>query len=140
MCWILSNVIRGYRMPRKRVPSSGNQPTAAQRAAAHTAATQAAVAAQAAAAANQNNAPNPVPAGNQVNNNNVPVNNQAQVVELFRSYSPPTFTGKEEPSYVEEWIRSLERTFKHIACTDAQRVICAEYQLAEGADRWWERY
>ncbi|KAK6151700.1 hypothetical protein DH2020_014335 [Rehmannia glutinosa] len=25
-------------------------------------------------------------------------------------------------------------------CTDAQRVICADYQLVEDVDRWWEGY
>ena len=65
-------------------------------------------------------------------------NDQSRVVKQFRSYNPPVFNGQQDPSFVEKWIRSLERIFKLLNCTDAQRVDCAEYQLEDAADHWWE--
>jgi hypothetical protein len=62
------------------------------------------------------------------------------VVEQFRRYKPPTFNGREGPLAAEEWLRALERIFKHIACSDTQKVSCAVFQLAEDADHWWESY
>ncbi|KAL3618788.1 hypothetical protein CASFOL_035222 [Castilleja foliolosa] len=67
-------------------------------------------------------------------------NEDTKVVGNFRSYQPPTFNGKDGPSAVEEWFRSLERIFRVIECTDAKRVTCAAFQLIEDADHWWESY
>ncbi|XP_022866777.1 uncharacterized protein LOC111386549 [Olea europaea var. sylvestris] len=60
------------------------------------------------------------------------------VVEQFRRYKPSTFDGNSEPLVVEEWIRGLERIFRHIACTDAQKILCAEFMLIGAAGHWWE--
>ncbi|XP_022845338.1 uncharacterized protein LOC111368340 [Olea europaea var. sylvestris] len=60
------------------------------------------------------------------------------VVEQFRRYKPSTFDGNFEPLVVEEWIRGLKRIFRHIACTDAQKVLCAEFMLIGAAGHWWE--
>ncbi|XP_022856963.1 uncharacterized protein LOC111378030 [Olea europaea var. sylvestris] len=32
----------------------------------------------------------------------------------------------------------MERIFRHIACTDAQKVLCAEFMLIGAAGHWWE--
>ncbi|KAK6160496.1 hypothetical protein DH2020_003877 [Rehmannia glutinosa] len=63
-----------------------------------------------------------------------------QVVEQFCRFNPPVFNGREEPAVAEEWLRALERIFTHIACTDAQKVSCAIFQMTEDADHWWESY
>ncbi|XP_022851499.1 uncharacterized protein LOC111373224 [Olea europaea var. sylvestris] len=60
------------------------------------------------------------------------------VVEQFRRYKPSTFDGNSESLVVEEWIRGLERIFRHIACTDAQKVLCVEFMLIGAAGHWWE--
>lgn len=62
------------------------------------------------------------------------------MVERFRRHDPPKFNGREGPEIMENWLRSLERTFTVMRCTDAQRVLCATYQLVEDADHWWEAY
>ncbi|XP_022856959.1 uncharacterized protein LOC111378027 [Olea europaea var. sylvestris] len=60
------------------------------------------------------------------------------MVEQFRRYKPSTFDGNFEPLVVEEWIRGLERIFRRIACTNAQKVLCVEFMLIGAADHWWE--
>ncbi|XP_022849814.1 uncharacterized protein LOC111371889 [Olea europaea var. sylvestris] len=65
-------------------------------------------------------------------------NNTNLIVEQFRHYKPPTFNGITGPLAAEEWIRGLERIFKHLSCTDAQKVLCAEFMLVDAAGHWWE--
>ncbi|XP_022856725.1 uncharacterized protein LOC111377829 [Olea europaea var. sylvestris] len=65
-------------------------------------------------------------------------NTTSSVVEQFRRYKPPTFNGIAGPLAAEEWIRGLERIFKHLSCTDAQKVLCVEFMLVDAAGHWWE--
>ncbi|XP_022854137.1 uncharacterized protein LOC111375533 [Olea europaea var. sylvestris] len=65
-------------------------------------------------------------------------NTTSFVVEQFRRYKPPTFNGMAGPLATEEWIRSLERTFKHLSYTDAQKLLCAEFMLVDATGHWWE--
>ncbi|XP_022862795.1 uncharacterized protein LOC111382983 [Olea europaea var. sylvestris] len=65
-------------------------------------------------------------------------NMTSSVVEQFRRYKPPSFNGMTGPLAVEEWIRGLERIFKHLSCTDAQKVLCTEFMLVDVAGHWWE--
>ncbi|XP_022897718.1 uncharacterized protein LOC111411415 [Olea europaea var. sylvestris] len=60
------------------------------------------------------------------------------MVEQFRRHKPPTFDGGSDPLPIEEWIRGLERILRHIACTDAQKVLCAEFMFVGAASHWWE--
>ncbi|XP_022875737.1 uncharacterized protein LOC111394207 [Olea europaea var. sylvestris] len=32
----------------------------------------------------------------------------------------------------------MERIFKHLSCTDAQKVLCIEFMLVDAAGHWWE--
>ncbi|XP_022861400.1 uncharacterized protein LOC111381801 [Olea europaea var. sylvestris] len=66
------------------------------------------------------------------------VSRAISVVEQFRRYKPLTFNGGSDPLTVEEWIRGLERIFQHIACTDAQKIPCAEFMFVEAVSHWWE--
>ncbi|XP_022875685.1 uncharacterized protein LOC111394144 [Olea europaea var. sylvestris] len=43
-----------------------------------------------------------------------------------------------EPLVVKEWIRGLQRIFRHIACMDAQKVLCTKFMLIGAAGHWWE--
>ncbi|XP_022851446.1 uncharacterized protein LOC111373178 [Olea europaea var. sylvestris] len=60
------------------------------------------------------------------------------LLRALRRYEPPTFVGKADPLAAEEWIRGMERIFKHLSCTDAQKVLCAEFMLVDAAGHWWE--
>ncbi|XP_022872137.1 uncharacterized protein LOC111391205 [Olea europaea var. sylvestris] len=60
------------------------------------------------------------------------------MVEQFRRHKPLTFNGGSDLLAVEEWIRGLERIFRHIACTDAQKVLCIEFMFVGAASHWWE--
>ncbi|XP_022851618.1 uncharacterized protein LOC111373334 [Olea europaea var. sylvestris] len=68
----------------------------------------------------------------------VNTNNTNSIVEQFRRYKPPTFNRITGPLAAEEWIRGLERIFKHLSCTDAQKILCAEFMLVDAAGHWWE--
>ncbi|KAL6573208.1 hypothetical protein OROMI_012824 [Orobanche minor] len=69
--------------------------------------------------------------GQNNHNNNMLAPTQAQVVQQFRRFTPPPFNGREGPAFVDVWFMSLERTFELIGCTDAQRIICGQYQMVE---------
>lgn len=65
---------------------------------------------------------------------------QARVINQFNSFTPPTFHGYEGPCAIEEWMSTLESIFEYMACTDAQKVSCAVFQLKEDARKWWNSY
>ncbi|KAL8514640.1 hypothetical protein ACS0TY_013648 [Phlomoides rotata] len=61
-------------------------------------------------------------------------------VEQFRRLQPPKLNGKEGPLGTEEWLAGLERIFRHMVLTDAQKISCAQFQLTEDAAQWWESH
>ncbi|XP_022859365.1 uncharacterized protein LOC111380123 [Olea europaea var. sylvestris] len=65
-------------------------------------------------------------------------NTTSSVVEQFPCYKPPSFNGMAGPLAVEEWIRGLERIFKHLSYTDSQKVLCTEFMLVDAVGHWWE--
>ncbi|XP_022850735.1 uncharacterized protein LOC111372597 [Olea europaea var. sylvestris] len=62
----------------------------------------------------------------------------ALVVELFQRHKPPTFDGAPGPRVIEGWLRKLERIFRLINCTDAQKVQCAEFMFIGDESYWWD--
>lgn len=60
----------------------------------------------------------------------------ASIVELFQRHKPLTFDRASGPLVVKEWFRKLERIFRLIDCTDAQRVHCAEFMFTGDASYW----
>jgi hypothetical protein len=68
-------------------------------------------------------------------------NNQGTVDELkmdrFLRNEPPAFKGKYNPDAAQEWIDDIERIFRAMACTDAQKVMLATHVLAGDAEHWW---
>ncbi|KAL2486739.1 Gag-protease polyprotein [Abeliophyllum distichum] len=60
------------------------------------------------------------------------------VIEQFCRYRPPTFDDGNDPLAAEEWMRIIEKKFRHIACPKNQNVLCAEFMLSGRAGHWWE--
>ena len=58
--------------------------------------------------------------------------------EAFRKHHPPTFNGLGDPIDAEKWIRSLDRIFDYMSCTNEEKLTCAQFQLIDDADYWWE--
>ncbi|XP_022867527.1 uncharacterized protein LOC111387219 [Olea europaea var. sylvestris] len=52
--------------------------------------------------------------------------------------STPTFDGGKDPLAAEEWLRAIEKIFRHISCPENQKVLCAEFMLVGRASHWWE--
>ncbi|XP_022851452.1 uncharacterized protein LOC111373183 [Olea europaea var. sylvestris] len=53
------------------------------------------------------------------------------IIEQFRRYRPPSFDGGDDPLAAEEWLRTIEKIFRHISCPENQKVLCAEFMLVE---------
>ncbi|XP_042038423.1 uncharacterized protein LOC121784332 [Salvia splendens] len=51
---------------------------------------------------------------------------------------PPQFDGLGEPSKAETWIRTIERIFDFMECTDKERLACVTFQLTGPTDFWWD--
>ena len=61
-----------------------------------------------------------------------------RVEETFLKQNPPVFDGMGDPANAETWIRSMERIFNLLQCTDPERLNCVSFQLEGPADYWWE--
>ncbi|XP_022859185.1 uncharacterized protein LOC111379977 [Olea europaea var. sylvestris] len=62
----------------------------------------------------------------------------SSIIEQFRKLHPPVFEGGPDPLATEEWLRHLERIFRFMECTDAQKILCAVFMMEKGASHWWE--
>ena len=58
-------------------------------------------------------------------------------VKEFLKLKPPTFPGGMDPIRANEWITEIEKNFKLLRCTDAQKVEIGSYLLVGEANRWW---
>jgi hypothetical protein len=58
-------------------------------------------------------------------------------MDHFLRYEPPKCKGKYDPDGAQEWIDDIERIFRAMACTDAQKVMLATHVLAGDAEHWW---
>ncbi|MCH85183.1 hypothetical protein A2U01_0006027 [Trifolium medium] len=67
------------------------------------------------------------------------VNNQGNAEEdrldRFLKHNPPTFKGMYDPEGAQDWLQEIERIFRAMASTDAQRVMLATHMLKGEADR-----
>ncbi|KAF1859977.1 hypothetical protein Lal_00027824 [Lupinus albus] len=52
--------------------------------------------------------------------------------------NPSQFQGGFAPDAAIEWVQGLERIFRAMSCSDAQRVAYATYMLVKEAENWWE--
>ena len=64
-------------------------------------------------------------------------NNETRILETFQRNNPPTFKGKHEPDEAMVWLKEVERIFRLMDCTDAQKIRFGTHMLASEADDWW---
>ena len=64
-------------------------------------------------------------------------NDGTGVLETFQRNHPPTFKGKHEPDEAQVWLKEIERIFRLMDCTDAQKIRFGTHMLASEADDWW---
>ncbi|XP_058775257.1 uncharacterized protein LOC131649513 [Vicia villosa] len=55
----------------------------------------------------------------------------------FQRENPPVFKGKHDPDGALEWLKEIERIFRVMDCTQAQKVRYGTHMLAVEADDWW---
>src|ERR1051325_1390836 len=55
----------------------------------------------------------------------------------FQRENPPVFKGKHDPDGALEWLKEIERIFRVMDCTQAQKVRYGTHMLASEADDWW---
>ncbi|PNX88317.1 cellular nucleic acid-binding protein [Trifolium pratense] len=58
-------------------------------------------------------------------------------VDRFTRQNPSKFKGKYDPDGAQEWIDDIERIFRAMICTDAQKVMLATHVLVGEAEHWW---
>jgi hypothetical protein len=52
-------------------------------------------------------------------------------LDRFMRNNPMTFKGRHDPEGAQCWLESIERIFRVMACTNAQKVMLATHMLAE---------
>ncbi|XP_058741266.1 uncharacterized protein LOC131613631 [Vicia villosa] len=55
----------------------------------------------------------------------------------FQRNNPPTFEGEHEPDKAQAWLKVIEKIFRVMNCTDAQRVQFGAHMLEKEAEDWW---
>ena len=59
------------------------------------------------------------------------------MMEIARRLGAQEFQGTTDPTEVEEWIRTLERTFGVMECPEERKVSIASFLLRGKALNWW---
>ncbi|XP_058768834.1 zinc finger protein GIS2-like [Vicia villosa] len=55
----------------------------------------------------------------------------------FQRNNPPVFKGKHEPDKAQAWLKAIEKIFRVMNCTDAQKVQFGTHMLGKEAEDWW---
>ena len=71
------------------------------------------------------------------NQSNADRNVRSRSLATFQRENPPTFKGKYDPDGALEWLKEIERIFRVMDCTPAQKVRYGTHMLAVKADDWW---
>jgi len=64
--------------------------------------------------------------------------NYNQALKVINSMRPDSYDGTGEPVKVAYWFSHMERLFRNVACTEAEKVHIASLHLKDGASEWWE--
>ena len=68
--------------------------------------------------------------------NGVAGDNGVRMLETFLRNHPPTFKGRYDPDGAQNWLKEIERIFRLMECSEAQKVRFGTHVLAEEADDW----
>jgi hypothetical protein len=63
---------------------------------------------------------------------------EEQRLDRFMRNKPPTFKGMHDPEGAQDWMHEIERIFRAMVCTDAQKVRLGTHMLIGEAGDWWE--
>ncbi|XP_050875669.1 uncharacterized protein LOC127079312 [Lathyrus oleraceus] len=55
----------------------------------------------------------------------------------FQRNNLPTFEGAHEPEKAQEWLKAIEKIFRVMNCSDAQKVQFFTHMLEKEAKDWW---
>lgn len=66
--------------------------------------------------------------------------NQNGNFKAFMDTKPPTFKEAKEPLQANEWLNTIEQSFRLVRLDDVQKVEFASYQLQGPAGIWWANY
>ena len=64
-------------------------------------------------------------------------NVESRTLGTFQRENPPTFQGRYDPDGAQDWLKEIERTFRVMDCSEAQKVRYGTHMLAKEADDWW---
>ncbi|XP_019160757.1 PREDICTED: uncharacterized protein LOC109157312 [Ipomoea nil] len=73
----------------------------------------------------------------QNNNRPAPPNRNSDIARQVSSHRPPIFLGEEDPTTLEEWIRTFDKIFEVVECPEGRRVELASFYFGHEADLWW---
>jgi len=59
------------------------------------------------------------------------------MLETFLWNHIPTFKGRYDPDGAQKWLKEVDRIFRVMQCSEAQKVRFGTHMLAEEADDWW---
>lgn len=55
----------------------------------------------------------------------------------FQQNNPPIFEGEHAPEKAQAWLKAIEKIFRVMNCTDAQKVQFGTHMLEKEAKDWW---
>src|ERR1043165_1746601 len=68
---------------------------------------------------------------------NADENAGSRSLATFQRENHPTFQGKYDPEGALNWFKEIEKIFRVMDCTLAQKVRYGTHKLSEEADDWW---
>lgn len=62
---------------------------------------------------------------------------EVRMLETFLRNHSPIFKGRYDPDGAQKWLKEVERIFRVMQCSKAQKVRFGTHMLAEEANDWW---
>ncbi|XP_019190722.1 PREDICTED: uncharacterized protein LOC109185196 [Ipomoea nil] len=71
------------------------------------------------------------------NDRSSPPNENSEVDRQISKHQPPFFSREEDPTILEEWIRTFDKIFEIVECPKKRQVEVVSFYLKHAADLWW---